>query len=354
MINKRHTTLLICLACFFAYSCSEIVDLKTGEGEKLLVMYGKVTDGLTGNTLTIAFSSDVGSAQRPVSGAEPVLWENGVAIGRYVEESLGNYRLNLNGDSARVGRDYELQVTLANGKEYRSSLVTMPELAAIDEPYYDASVVEVEVNEAGLEISKNLIQLFVDTRVVNPGKDFYLKWDIFETYSFQERTRFATPPVIRPPCYINNITTGQNVFLLNGEELKVDEIKGQLLSTSEIDSRFAFDYYFSVVQSTLTKEAFEYWERIDEISNAQGSIFDKPVAPVIGNWRNVNDPEELVLGYFEVARSDTSRVRLRGDALDFLVSVPCPSIPPETTEPPECTECLLIENSTYARPYFWF
>lgn len=335
-------------------SCSEVVDLKTGEGEKLLVMYGKVTDGLTGNTLTIARSSDIGADQEPISGAEPVLIENGVPIGVYEEISPGDYRLNFNGDSARVGRDYQLSVTLANGEQYHSLVAIMPPLAAIDVPYFDASVVEVEVNQAGLEISKNLIQLFVDSEVVNPGSDFYLKWDIFESYSYLERTRFDTPPVVRPPCYITNITTGQNVFLFNGEELKVPEIKGQLLSTSEIDSRFAFDYYFSVVQTTLTKEAFEYWELINEISNAQGSIFDQPAAPVMGNWRNTNNAEERVLGYFEVARSDTSRARVRGDALEFLVSVPCPSIPPDTFEPPECLNCLLIENSTWSRPYFWF
>lgn len=228
----------------------------------------------------------------------------------------------------------------------------MPGLAAIDVPRFDASVVEVEVNQAGLEVKRNLIQLFVDTEIVDQENDFYLKWDIVESYSFQERIRYTPIPV--PPCYITNNATGQEIFLFNGEDIKVPEIKDQLISTSQIDSRFAFDYYFSVIQTTMTKEAFEYWTLIKEISNSQGSIFDQPAAPVPGNFRNVNDPDEEVLGYFEVVRSDTTRARVRGDAIDFYVSIPCPALPPGTYEPPECTACLLIDNSTWSRPYFWF
>ncbi|GAB5527540.1 MAG: hypothetical protein Roseis2KO_54120 [Roseivirga sp.] len=330
------------------------MNLKTGEGDKLLVIYGKVTDGTAGNELFIGFTSDAGAAQEPVRRAEPVLLENGVPVGAYEELSPGNYRLNLNGDSARVGREYELLVTLPDGRQYRSLAAKMPGLAAIDKPRFDASVVEVEVNQAGLEVKRNLIQLFVDTEIVDIENDFYLKWDMVESYSFQERIRYATPPIDRPPCYITNNTTGQNIFLFNGEELKTSEIKNQLLSTSQIDSRFAFDYYFSVIQTTMTKDTFAYWKLIEEISNAQGSIFDQPAAPVSGNFRNVSDPEEEVLGYFEVVRSDTTRVRVRGDAIDFRISIPCPPLPPGTYEPPECTECLLIDNSTYSRPYFWF
>ncbi|GAB5527539.1 MAG: hypothetical protein Roseis2KO_54110 [Roseivirga sp.] len=329
-----------------------MVDLKTGEGDRLLVLYGKVTDGLAGNELFIGLTSDIGATQDPVSGAEAILIEDGVAIAQYTERSPGNYRLDFGGDSARVGRTYELEVSLPDGRQYRSLPAVMPGQAAIDRPRFDASVVEVEVNQAGLEVRRNLIQLFVDTEIVDQENDFYLKWDVIETYSFQERIRNS--PIPPPPCFVTNNTTGQNVFLFNGEEIKVPEIKDQLLSTSEIDSRFAFDYYFSVVQTTMDKNALEYWKLIGQISNSQGSIFDQPSAPVPGNFRNVGDETEEVLGYFEVVRSDTSRVRVRGDALDFYVSIPCPTLPPAVNEPRECLACLLIKNSTVDVPYFWF
>ncbi|MCE7995323.1 MAG: DUF4249 domain-containing protein [Roseivirga sp.] len=351
-IRKTLCTAIVIFLMVSISACSEVIDLKTDRGENLLVIYGKVTDGTAGNDLFIGRTSAIGSAQEPVLGAEVALLEDGVTIGLYDEREEGNYRLNLNGDSARVGRTYEVQVSLPDGRVYKSLPASMPGQAAIDQVRFDASVVEVEVNQAGLEVKRNLIQLFVDTEIVDQEKDFYLKWDIIETYSFQERIR--NTPIPPPPCFVTNNTTGQNVFLFNGEEIKVPVIRDQLLSTSEIDSRFAFDYYFSVVQTTMDKDAHDYWKLIGQISNSQGSIFDQPSAAVPGNFRNLADPDEEVLGYFEVVRSDTNRVRVRGDALDFYVSVPCPQRPPANTEPRECVACLLIKNSSDVKPYFWF
>lgn len=225
-------------------ACSEPVNINTGDGDKLLVIYGRITDGTAGNEVNISLTSPVNGEAEPVSGASISLLEDGLIFGEFTEKSPGVYRLESQ-DSAMEGRTYEIEVELSDGREYRSLPATMPGLAAIDKPRFDASVVEVEVNQAGLEVKKNLIQLFVDTEIVDQENDFYLKWDIVETYSFQERIRYTPIPV--PPCYITNNTTGQEIFLFNGEEIKVTEIKDQLISTSEIDSRFAFDYYFSVI-----------------------------------------------------------------------------------------------------------
>ena len=334
--------------------CSEVVDLNIGAQNERIVIFGKVTDGTAGNELSIAFTSPVGGEQEPVSEADAVLLENGNPIGRYEERAPGQYRLNLNGDSARTGRTYELQVTLRDGTQYRSQPAIMPALAAIDHPRFEAGEVLDVVSQNGIAVEQRQIRVFLDTEVLDQSRDFYLKWDTFEAYSYQERLRVLVPPQLRPPCYIFNITTGQEIYLFNGEELKVDVVRDQLISSSKLDSRFAFDYYYGIVQSTIDRNAHEYWTLVDEISNSVGSIFDTPPGPVPGNFRNVNDPNEEVLGYFEVARSDTTYVRVRGDDLPFFVPPPCPGLPLGGTEPASCTDCLLVPNSSYARPYFWF
>ena len=354
--KQRYQSLLMSGLCLLLLCthCSEVIDLKVNEQEQNIVIYGKVTDGTAGNELSISLTSEAGAEQEPIEGAQAVLLENNIPIGIYEPYEPGKYRLNLRGDSARAGQQYELSITLPDGRQFKSLPAIMPELAAIDKPRFDASVVDVTVNQAGLLVERNLIQLWVDTEIVDQENDFYLKWDIFETYSFQERFRVTNPPEPIPSCYITNVTTGQEIYLFNGAEIKVPEIRDQLLSTSEIDSRFAFDYYFSVVQTTMDKQAFEYWTLVNEVSNSRGSIFDQPPAPVGGNFRNEEDPDELVLGYFEVVRSDTTRARVRGDAIPFFVSIPCPGLAPGVIEPAACTDCLLIKNSTFNRPYFWF
>lgn len=342
-----------CLLILALCTCSEVIDLNTEGVAAQLVIYGRITDGTAGNDVSISFTSPFNGEQAPVTEAEVMLIENDREIASYVEHSPGNYRLAYS-DSARVGRTYQLSVTLPSGRSFLSLPAVMPDQSAEDQLYFDASAVETVVNQAGNTIERNLVQLFTNTRVLDQGKDFYLRWNITEAYSYEERTRpppnpFQGPP---PPCYITNDITGQQAMLFNGAEIKVPLINDLLLSSTEIDSRFAFAYYFSVIQTTMDKAAYDYWTLIDQISNVEGSIFDRPAASVTGNFRNTANPDEEVLGYFEVVRSDTSFLQLKSDDIPFFIQIPCP-FAERLREPRSCTDCILLDNSSYHRPYYW-
>jgi len=349
---KEYCLYLTCFL-FLISSCSEVIDLDTEGVDAQLVIYGRVTDGSAGNEVSIAFTSPINGEQTPVTEAQVRLIEDDQEIASYIEFSQGNYRLAYS-DSARVGRTYQLSVVLPDGRSLESLPTVMPNQAAEDQLYFDASTVETVVNQAGNTIERNLIQLFSNTRVLDQEKDFYLRWNITEAYSYEERIRpppnpFAGPP---PPCYITNDITGQQSMLFSGAEIKVPVINDLLLSSSEIDTRFAFAYYFSVIQTTMDEDAYKYWKLIDEISNIEGSIFDKPAAPVPGNIRNTANPDDEILGYFEVVRSDTSFVRVRSDDIPFFVEIPC-TFANRLREPASCTDCILLENSSYQRPYYF-
>jgi hypothetical protein len=350
--QKAKKWLARCLLILALCACSEVIDLDTKGVASQLVIYGRITDGTAGNEVSIALTSPFNGEQQPVAEAQVRLIENGQEIASYVEYTPGKYRLTYS-DSARVGRTYQLSVVLQDGRSFLSLPAVMPDQAAEDQLYFDASAVETVVNQAGNTIERNLVQLFTNTRVLDQEKDFYLRWNITEAYVYEERIRppppFEGPP---PPCYITNDITGQQAMLFNGAEIKVPVISDLILSSTEIDSRFAFAYYFSVIQTTMDEAAYEYWKLIDEISNVEGSIFDRPAAPVPGNFRNTTNPDEEVLGYFEVVRSDTSFVRVRSDDIPFFVQIPCP-FAERPREPPSCTDCILLDNSSYHRPYYW-
>jgi len=343
-----------CLLILVLCACSEVIDLGTEGVDAQLVIYGRVTDGAAGNEVSIALTSPFNGEQTPVSGAQVRLIENDQEIASYIESSPGEYRL-VYADSAKVGRSYQLSVVLRDGSSFLSLPAVMPGQAAEDQLYFDASTVETVVNQAGNTIERNLIQLFSNTLVLDQEKDFYLRWNITEAYSYEERVRPPPNPSEGqpPPCYITNDITGQQSILFSGAEIKLPVINDLLLSSSEIDSRFAFAYYFSVIQTTMDEAAYEYWKLVDEISNVEGSIFDKPAAPVQGNIRNTANPDDEILGYFEVVRSDTSFVRVRSDDIPFFVEIPC-TFANRPTEPASCTDCILLENSSYNRPYYWF
>ena len=350
LVSKPKVCAAIGTLMLLLLACSEVVNLKTEGVAQKLVVYGRITDGIAGNEVSIAYTSPINGNQEPVTNAQLSLFENNVEIAQYLEYEPGRYRLFYPNDSAREGHSYELLIQLADGTQYRSLPATMPKAAAVDQLYYDASQVEVVVNQEGLEVEANLVQLFSNTRVLDPEADFYLRWNVRESYAVQERLRPG--PVPPPPCYITHDISGQEAKLFNGSEVKVPEIPAVPLASTRINSRFAFQNFYQVILTTMDETAYEYWSLIDEISNTRGSIFDRPAAPVPGNLRNLNDPDEEVLGYFEVVRSDTSFIKARREDLPFRIEHPCPHSE-AFREPAWCTACLLLENSTWNRPYFW-
>ncbi len=335
-------------------SCSEVIDLDSEGSDAFLVVDGRITDGAFGNEVRLAITSTINANQSPVSRANITLLEDGTAIANYIEYETGAYRLDYPNDSARVGRTYELLIELVDGRRYRSVPEVMPEHGVEDELRFEVGIVPVIVNETGLTQDKRLVSLYNRSRLLNPASETYLRWDIFETYILAERQRMVPPFTPFPvPCYITNDITGQQVRLFDGAELRVENIPEELITTVEVGSLFASGYFFNVVSSTLNRTAHEYYSRVDEIGNIDGTIFDTPPGPIPGNIINIDNPLERVLGYFQVANTDTTRIKVMVDDIPFPVPVACPDFN-RFNEPHYCTNCLLFENSTTTQPFYWF
>ena len=109
-------------------------------------------------------------------------------------------------------------------------------------------------------------------------------------------------------CYIPDFYDDGNIILLDGRNVRDELTHTQKLTQKSINATFGQKQYFNTLQSSITKEAFEYWQEVDQLSNQVGSIFDVAPAPIRGNIYNVADEDEVVLGYFEAASIDTARV----------------------------------------------
>lgn len=72
-----------------------------------------------------------------------------------------------------------------------------------------------------------------------------------------------------------------------------------------------------IKQQSLTPSAFRYLKLLTEQSQNNGGLADTPPAALVGNVRNINDPNETVGGYFMVSSERTALVWLdRLDAID--------------------------------------
>lgn len=348
-MERQKSVIYLLLSMLFLQACSDVVDLKTSPGESQLLVFGRITDGLEGNVIELSLTSAINGEQTPVSGAAiRVIAENGDAE-TYQEAEPGRYELANETLTGQPGMAYHLEIDIPGGKTYRSIPAIMPENNTVDILDFEAGAIRIPI-ENNAEISRNMVSLYMRSEFQDVDSDFYVRWNLLETFLFPERPKEVDTPDFPPQwCYITNDLEEQSVFLHDGSTLKNQVIARRLMTRRLADNAYVSNYYFQVVRSSLTQDAYRYWSEINQVANTQGSIFDRPLAPVKSNIYNVDDPGEEVLGYFEVSKVDTTRVRILANDLPFAVSTPCPPFGPLTDE---CDNCLLLDNSQKVKPYF--
>ncbi len=58
---------------------------------------------------------------------------------------------------------------------------------------------------------------------------------------------------------------------------------------------------FTIYQHNISEEAYTYYKSLEAQAESSGTMLDAPPTEVVGNMHNINKPEELVIGFFEVS-----------------------------------------------------
>ena len=140
-------------------------------------------------------------------------------------------------------------------------------------------------------------------------------------------------------------------------------------------------YFVELSQIRLTEEAYRFWETVRNNSTNVGGLFSPEPSEMRGNIVNVDDPDELVLGYVSVSTCtrkkmfvdnyDTRFSNWRGPSYGLVE--PFPDIPDEWRKyygwkyrygwlndetgqtvwaPIECIDCR-ASGGTKERPWWW-
>ena len=259
-----------------------------------------------------------------------------------------------------TGRTYTLDIRLADGEQYRSHPQVMPEPIALDTAevrgeWYYSTTAEGEVVRAPFA--------FVYARTLAPAvtKDRYLLWESEAIYIFNEISPklYVFLPVSHQ-CFVNNRINDQLVAIADLNKYSPGGVVFENVGKRKIDQAFEKRIAFAVYQRSIGREAYQYWEKINKLLLASGTIFDAPPAAVAGNVENMTHPNNPALGFFEVGAADTSRV-FTGDG-ELGSEFVYPSRPycqlqytgnwPPVNHP-ECDDCLLLKGAYYEIPWWW-
>lgn len=338
-------------ALLFA-SCVTPVDIKTTRIGGRLAISGQISTIKDQNIIELGRTADESRIPFPLSGASIKLLDNSGQAYIFTE---GIYRpgvYTLSQFSGIPGKTYHIQINISSSEVYESAFEQMAQSVGKVSTRYEAKYEEF-IDSEGTLLTQPFLKVYANAEL--PPNN-YIKWNVWEDFLLSP-TDFPDPfGYTPPPCFISQNADPQRVTLFNGVELKASSTSNLLLSSRLFDYSFFERHYFTTYQSSMTKEAYEYWRQLNILANQTGSIFDTPPAEITGNIHNVNDPTEKVYGYFQAVNQTFDRFYTLKEDLPFRSTWTTCTYADErnySTYPPRCLECLTVRNSTYNRPT-WF
>lgn len=347
---------MFCLALLLGACLSEIELKLTEDKPDNLVITGTLTKANPSSlTVLITRLTPLVGFEKPelLTNANVILKSESGMEYLVPEEGEGKYGLFFLQDEIKDGEQYQLIITVANST-YISSLE--PILAVPKaENLSVTEIVRSELNGNNNIIDQSYLNFYIDTPLEsNITKErAFLKWDFEAVYQLMETQLAVTIPPGVNTCYYTQTLGLDNISVFNGPESRKDKLTQEFLIEEKLDYRFSRGFYLNVYQQSISKNAFNYWKQIKSITDLSGNFFEDPPSKILGNFENLDNPEEEVFGYFYATQVDTIRLFIPGN--QFEVNSICPSSAPpgDPSVRAICYNCLEMPGSTLVKPKYW-
>jgi len=288
------------------------------------------------------------SIQR-ISGATVLLFDDQGNQEQLTEIRNGYYQGTSKGV---VGRKYHINVQLPNNDIISSSPQLLKPCPSIDSLSLEQIKYLKPFGKIKVEINGLNLNLYMNN---SDTLSRYYKWKIGGTYK-------RLSPLSVDTCYVTMPTHSH--FVLGESVSKDTDLLWKKLKYIKADGTYTEGHSVEVSQYSLTKEAYDYWKKIEDQQNNLGSVFDPPPTQIIGNLSYIDDQNVPVLGFFEVSSIKKKRIFITID--NFLdlseeliasfirdLNYKCYPILLDFMPPRWCSDCSLIENSTKVKPSYW-
>lgn len=257
-----------------------------------------------------------------------------------------------------VGKTYVLHIVTSDNQSYASKPEKLKATPAIKKIYPEAIIAE----DAILGEALSGYKILLDTDDPATVGDYYRwTWVHYESQGFC--LTFTGIPLggtdltlvglacCEIPCW-----DIQRCYINCTNVLSDALVNGRTISRQPINSipYCPRDYYIEIQQRSISRDAFNYWRAVDQLSSNNGSIFDTAPAAVHGNLSCTSDSTQLVYGLFEV--SDVSETGLFINRIPTQSSIPAVftcTPTPISANPFECRPCVESAFRTRVKPKYW-
>ncbi len=307
---------LILILSLIVLGCKDEFLLDSKTYESLMVVDGVITNEEGPYMVKISQSLPVNYlAEIPYENCIVTLIENTGTTEILTEIEPGKYMTSESGMKGIIGNEYSISIFTPEGKEYHSDFQELKELVDLESVYAEPdSLLDIDY-PFGLPG----YQFYVDTETA-PTQENYFLWSMTETFEYdidQEiayvETRFGDY-LYSNPRYDTLITCWrtQNVnYIFTGttSKLSIPQITHQPLHFVGTNSKKLTKRYSVLIQQyTIGENAYNYWQGIEEQSSNENFLVSSQPYTIKGNIENINNDEEIVLGYFTVASVSQKRI----------------------------------------------
>ncbi len=375
--------LLIQAGCIERYFPNED-ELQTGT----VVVVAHLSDKPGEQTIQLSRTSTIDYPQYdPMSACfVEVLKSNGESR-EFMEYKPGYYTSLLDEQFLEIGEQFALVLITSEGERYESEYEKLHPAANISELSWDREI----HHTSKLDEVLDGVQFYMDFEIEKEAST-YLKWELEGTYQihnpeytgyvFGRDRRYVQLPDSSSwrTCWI---TLGIPEFYTMDLEFVEGQIFRQfpLNYVSSETRRLHIRYSLLVRQYSLSERSFRYWDELRKNIHSSGGMFDKQPALTPSNICNVNDGDEVVLGFFSISGVSEQRtfvdeikeMRLKedpeycypGDFPPGLAYFPTSYLPVYLSrvfvEEAEyhgevnkcCVDCRDYKGSTHIKPDFW-
>lgn len=322
---------LIYLALVLPLACVEPYQVEVPEGAQLLTVEGIISSGPGPHAITITRSATYGSIFealiRPVSLATVVVRDNEGNVTFLTEgmDAKGTYFTPAN-FSAQVGKSYTLQIQTVEGKVYTSTSERVAAVPAIQ----SINIRTVTVPTEGSDVPKSGIQLLVELKDPADENNFYYWRNGPAVYILETRPDLFTPrpspanPNRTPQpkdccvqCFRYEISNNRSLFVVNDDAF--NGLSTRIPASFIVDDgiRFVNKFRMDLKQYSISQGAYRFLRLVKQQAEISGSIFDPPPANLRGNMISLDNPDEVVLGYFMAAGETSRRIYVDKNDLNF-------------------------------------
>lgn len=332
---------------FLVIGCSVEFIPDSEENKEQLVVEGMITDQNRISRIRLSRSLPVGKplVRKPVRGAVVTITDEKAIISTLKESPTGTYSTDSLSFRGRVGGSYSLSIKL-NNVTYETDFIEMKPVPPVNSLYYEKEVITASSDTNYVDEG---CRIYIDSYDPS-GKCLFFRWDYAETWEY--RIPYAVKNKV---CWV---TERSDEILIKNTSLysQARVSKYPILFISNNGDRLKETYSILVNQYSLNESEYDFWERVQNISQNVGNLYDISPMAIPSNIKCCEDPEETVLGYFSVSAVTQKRLFIKDHFFglpNFFIYCATDTLAGKLPETGLNTDYWVIEDYGDELPPFW-